>query len=852
MVAHTMVQSTGVEVAPRGRHFIRRPRLTRLLDESGARLILLIAPAGYGKTTLAREWLRDGGRRAAWYQGSTASSDVAALAVGLAKATSAIVPGAGDRMRERLSVTDQPEVEAALLAELLAEDLIAWPSDAWLVIDDYHFAMETKAAEAFVEVLVAATTMRVLVASRRKPPWVSARRTLYGEALELQHSTLAMDDAEATAVLSPLGRDDLDLLLARAAGWPAVIGLASLTDALMRPDAELPESLHAYFADELFQAADPSVQQGLCRLAVAPALSEPLTTFLLDPPVKARVLSEGVRLGFLTPSEAVDTYDLHPLLRAFLIRKSRESDLDLDSLAVELGDHLIEERRWDDVFALIERYKTSDLLRRLVDAALSEMLSDGRLATITKWIDFGKDHSISVASLRLAEAELALREGHYARAEALALFATAHPNFHDSHQSRAYRLAGTAAHLDSRDVVGLLYHRKAQDGAAGHDDIIDALWGQFTCASELETEETSTILQDLQQRSRADSDDVIRLALAAMTLSHRQGQIAGIDRALAVLPLLDHVSDPMKRSSFLQVLGYSLTLVGRYAESIAVAEKALHDAERCRLHFAHTSACLVQAAARLGLGELEEAARFLDISERAAGATGDLHDSLNARLIRGRVLLQTGAFSEAELLFEPEESYVPPTPLAGERFAHYALALACSGSSTAARRFADIARRTTSAVEARSFSFLAQAVAAIVDCRLDASEEAQRAFLVVTMTGHYDAFVTAYRSFPALLSHVGRNPQHRSALRNILRLSGDSLHLAGSSSIELTAAQERSVLTPREHDVFLYLAQGLTNREIGQALYITVGTVKVHVRHILRKLGLRSRVEAALQAARSH
>ncbi|HEY7148412.1 MAG TPA: hypothetical protein VH420_03105, partial [Gaiellaceae bacterium] len=81
------------------RRIIKRPRLTRILDESGARIILLVAPAGYGKTTLAHEWLE--GKRSAWYRGSPASADVAALAVGIASAAAEIVPGAGERMRQR-------------------------------------------------------------------------------------------------------------------------------------------------------------------------------------------------------------------------------------------------------------------------------------------------------------------------------------------------------------------------------------------------------------------------------------------------------------------------------------------------------------------------------------------------------------------------------------------------------------------------------------------------------------------------------------------------------------------------------------------------------------------------------
>jgi replication-associated recombination protein RarA len=50
------------------RHIIKRPRLTKLLDEADARVILLVAPAGYGKTTLAREWLGQRGRTGLWLQ----------------------------------------------------------------------------------------------------------------------------------------------------------------------------------------------------------------------------------------------------------------------------------------------------------------------------------------------------------------------------------------------------------------------------------------------------------------------------------------------------------------------------------------------------------------------------------------------------------------------------------------------------------------------------------------------------------------------------------------------------------------------------------------------------------------
>src|SRR2546430_3797032 len=66
-------------------YIIKRPRLTKLLDESEARIILLCAPAGYGKTTLAREWVETRSEAVAWYGARPLTSDVAAFAHDLAE-----------------------------------------------------------------------------------------------------------------------------------------------------------------------------------------------------------------------------------------------------------------------------------------------------------------------------------------------------------------------------------------------------------------------------------------------------------------------------------------------------------------------------------------------------------------------------------------------------------------------------------------------------------------------------------------------------------------------------------------------------------------------------------------------
>src|SRR5687768_9203541 len=119
------------------RRIIERPRLTRLLDDSPARIKMLVAPAGYGKTTLARQWLAGSGRDAVWVR-CPRGDDVAAFAASVAEAVGTLISGAERRILQRLPMTREGAEEAALLAEIMAEEVDQWPGSAWIVIDDYE------------------------------------------------------------------------------------------------------------------------------------------------------------------------------------------------------------------------------------------------------------------------------------------------------------------------------------------------------------------------------------------------------------------------------------------------------------------------------------------------------------------------------------------------------------------------------------------------------------------------------------------------------------------------------------------------------------------------------------------
>ena len=177
------------------------------------------------------------------------------------------------RLREHLRALSGSTAKVDVLAEILAEDIAAWPSDGWLVIDDYHEIVGAEEAEHLVAALVAAAPVQLLIASASADMGQRAQ-ILYDEVLELNQTTLAMNAGEASEVLAGRSPPSASGLVALANGWPAVIGLASVTTAEIEDSEQLPEALYRFFAEEVFEALDDEVKAGLATLAVLPSSTE--------------------------------------------------------------------------------------------------------------------------------------------------------------------------------------------------------------------------------------------------------------------------------------------------------------------------------------------------------------------------------------------------------------------------------------------------------------------------------------------------------------------------------------------------------------------------------------------------
>ncbi len=827
-------------------HIIKRPRLTQLLDETKARIILLVAPAGYGKTTLAREWLAD--KPHAWYRGSPASADVAALALGLARAASTMLPAVGDRLRTRLRVSKGPNEEATRLADLLAEDLAPWPEDAVLAFDDYHFLCDSDEAELFFEAFVSSSDVRLAVATRTRPRWATARRAVYGEILEIGRNPLAMTLDEALAALSPRPGRDTDTLLALADGWPALIGVACLAFDTELPTHSVPEEIYEFFAEELYQAAGLPIRSALRLLALAPYVTLDIAEGVLGPDAEA-VLTRGSELGFLDSRRG--RFELHPLLRSFLVSKF-QADVD-DPHGAALGrlvHMLIGRKEWDAAFELAVLFTDECLLSDVLEASHSEMLDQGRLPTLSQWTAAAKARGWDSPVVDFVDAELAFRMGHFGKAEALARQAARRLPPNDKLTSESFWIAGASARLSSDDDKSLAYFTLAEETALNAAAAQRGVWGQFLSNDALERQdEAAALLTRFVHGSGNTVDDLLRAATGHFRMATLRGDISSsLEEHGELIHLAERARDPLVRSSFLVAYVWLLDLAGRYEEALKTLDTLREFIRESYLDFVDAWVLQLSSTALLGVRQFRSARS--EIARCAQSGTSVPLIACSASWLLARLQLATNRpEAAAETLDRIFSTARQCRPALAEHLAWRSLVHAILGQT---REASDLARRAESLSRRVEITALVPWIRAIlVHGGTLANESASSAMEATLASGNIDSFVTVYRSCPDVLRSLASDDQYRDSLAIILESAHDGT-LAKQVGIPVGGgghAPSPKGLTTREREVLDLVSQGMMNKEIGRALFIEEGTVKTHMRSVYRKLGVRTRTEAALRAA---
>ena len=846
-----MTEARDVVLTPLFRRHARRPRLAALLDEAKAQSILVTAPAGYGKTTLAREWLQ-GREDVAWYHATSASADVGAFSAGLADSVAPILPGAGERVRQRLRVGDATERLARPLAELLAEDLEDWPSGGILVLDDYHFLAESKPVEDFVDWLLTLAPIRLLVTSRRRPSWATARRFLYGEAVEIGRDQLAMNDEEAGRVLEGRSTEAVRALVRQAEGWPAIIGLAALSADLEVPPEKVSESLFRYFAEEVLRREPPDVQRFMLLASVGSSVSVRLAREVLefdDPePILERLRHEGL----LHHTTIEGELRFHPLLREFLRRRLQANHPEEFAERVPLViEDAAEHARWEEAFELALETGTAEEAAHITGRAARSLLATGQGERLEKWLSACGAAGVTIPGAALARAELLIRKGEMSAASAVAQDTARRLKEEDPDHAWASNLAGRALHFASKEDEAFDRFEAAKRSAKTDEDKKDALWGLVLTSAEIAPDTMTAYLDELEARFADDIDVRLRLAVGqALALEMRSSLVGAWDRYAALHRSVQHSRDPLAASTFL-ASGASVALLrGDYSVARSLAEQALGYCTELRLDFAVGSCYAYLAGAETGLRRFDRARRAWKSFSRSGLQREDPYFRVEGLAILARLLASQGALAQALDTRAEAQGWLPSRPL-GAYLGTLAVIEAASGNPEGARETITRASQHAGSIERDACSLLAEAIAEDVEGNeLAFRALATRAVIVCGRAEYLDGLVFAYRVYPRLLEVNRDESEALSILRASLTQSRD-YQLARMADIEIGpygVEDSLAALTRRELDVLQLMSQGMTNLEIAQCLFISASTAKVHVRHILEKLGVRNRLQAVLRA----
>ena len=280
---------------PRSRRgVVSRPRLSERLDRGAAlKLLLVSAPAGFGKTTLLAEWLAagpaagGGGRLAAWLSLDRADNDPASFWAYVVAALRTVAAGVGEGALALLRAPRPPPVEVVLTGVL--NDLGAVAADIVLVLDDYHVidAPEVQDGMAFLLDHLP-PGLHVVIAGRADPVLPLARLRARGELAEIRAAELRFTAEEAAAYLNEmmglrLAAGDVAALEARTEGWIAALQLAALS---MQGRADVGGFIAGfagddryvvdYLAEEVLARQPGGVQAFLLRTSILGRLSGPL------------------------------------------------------------------------------------------------------------------------------------------------------------------------------------------------------------------------------------------------------------------------------------------------------------------------------------------------------------------------------------------------------------------------------------------------------------------------------------------------------------------------------------------------------------------------------------------------
>jgi len=855
---------------------LARPRLTQQLNrQPDGGLTLLSAPAGFGKTTLVVDWLRQQNHPAAWLTLDEQDNDPILFWRYLTAALQQADERLGLRAGAVLGMTGRVSLETAVI--LLINDLTTHlPADQpfYLVLDDFHW-IHTAAIHQSLNLLLQRQPpqLRLLLLTRADPPLPLARLRVDGRLLELRAADLRLTEAEVAAYLNQvlaleLSGDTLTLLTERVEGWVAGLQLVGLSlqqqdvvdaDRLAQTFAGAQRHIFAYLMEEILERQSQEVRQFLQKTAVLGQFSAPLGAAVTGQSGVRQLLNRLIAENlFVTPLDDQDQwYRYHPLfaemLRATVDEETRR-ECHRRAARWYAGQRLMPPAIRHALAA--EDY---DLMADLLAQSYKLILGQGLLVSLQKWLSalptayqtprlrvaaaWTRVYESGEAELRQTLAAIKSQLGDQDTAlegEMLAIQAVYGSLYGQPEQSLAW--AEQALRLiPSDDFLSRAAAYQALGNAYTYLGQLDAAITAYTQAKHQFEGMGNPFMSQLPLYRMAAIQIMqgrLHQALQTYELVRQRAQAAGQEPSILTGEIFGHLSD----------------LYWEWNDLERAADYAWQEIELAKA--GHTLLALVDgylklAAVQSAQGEPAAAEEAVRLAAETAAQLQSAPVSAQVEMARARYALAWGYLAAA---VEWAESYArsrqtadcPLTPLAAQT-ADLLLArvwMARGRTEAALNLLQDLIRAAEAAGRIR-LTVEAYTLQALAYDRHQETARSQKAILhalaLAKPEGLVRVFVENGRPLAALLAQVRHlYPNYVAHLLNAIH--GDEAAASSPDGAYLDP------LTEREEDILALLAQGQSNRQIAETLYISVGTVKGHINHIFSKLNAQNRTQALLRA----
>ena len=381
----------------------RAPLLDRLASGDPYRIVSVVAPPGYGKTTLLSQWAERGGPAFAWISVDERDNDPKVLLTYIAEALDAIEP-VGGQVFDALA-SPGSSVPGSVVPRL-GSAFASMTVPVVLVLDDVHLLhnSECRAALSVLADHVPAGS-RLVLAGRAEPPLRVARLRAEGRILEIGPADLSLTCAEAAVLLRGAGLElDADVvaeLHRRTEGWPVGLYLAAL---YLREGGSLGTAAMSFGGDdrlvseyvesELLARISQRQRVFLTRTAVLARMSGSLCEAVLEVPGSAAALAELARSNLLLVplDRRGQWYRYHHLFGDMLLAELRRQEPALIPVLHRRA------ARWFERNGLPEEAlehsmaaEDIDMVARLVEQLWLETYRHARVTTVERWLRWLQD-----------------------------------------------------------------------------------------------------------------------------------------------------------------------------------------------------------------------------------------------------------------------------------------------------------------------------------------------------------------------------------------------------------------------------------------------------------------------------